>query len=213
MQSASLDTAMLFALMGAGAVFALAGIWLLLRRSPEGTSKVELFGLKFETSSAGLFVFAVGAMFLGLPVFIGQTSMERAAPPIAERGLDAAKSSELAPARIARKEVEPNNSAAAAHVLRLGEAVSGSVAQNSLDFFRVDVPKTSIAGYSIALSGRDASLAILDRDGEELFNRRLPPGGGTIGFRGHAAPAGVIARVTGHGTSREIYTLVTAQVP
>ena len=55
----------LIVLMVAGAAFAGVGLWLLLKPKPTGsTAKIEIFGLKFESSSAGLLVFLIGAVFL-----------------------------------------------------------------------------------------------------------------------------------------------------
>ena len=61
----------LLTLMIAGGVFSVSGLWLMFRVQSSGeTAKVELFGLKFQSSSAGLFVFLIGATFLLLPLFV-----------------------------------------------------------------------------------------------------------------------------------------------
>ncbi len=58
-------------LMVAGAVFAAAGLWLLLRPKPSGTAaRIELFGMKFESSSAGVLVFLIGAVFRAIPIVV-----------------------------------------------------------------------------------------------------------------------------------------------
>jgi hypothetical protein len=71
MQIVALDGAKLLALMLAGGVFALAGLWLMFRPQPAGeAARIELFGLKFQASSAGLLVFLIGAVFLAVPIFV-----------------------------------------------------------------------------------------------------------------------------------------------
>ncbi|MEM0989669.1 MAG: hypothetical protein AAGK00_12360 [Pseudomonadota bacterium] len=71
MDIVALDGTKLLALMAAGGIFALAGLWLIFRPKEEGdTAKIELFGLKFQSSSAGLLVFLIGAVFLALPIFV-----------------------------------------------------------------------------------------------------------------------------------------------
>ncbi|MFD3189340.1 hypothetical protein ACFMPD_03565 [Sedimentitalea sp. HM32M-2] len=70
------ETFKLVILMIAGAAFAGVGLWLLLRPKPSGASaKIELFGLKFESSSAGLLVFLIGAVFLVLPLFVPEKTV------------------------------------------------------------------------------------------------------------------------------------------
>jgi hypothetical protein len=71
MSFTALDSTKLLALMAAGGLFAIAGLWLMFRPKTDGHSaKIELFGMKFESSSAGLLVFVIGAAFLGSPLFV-----------------------------------------------------------------------------------------------------------------------------------------------
>lgn len=54
-----------FILMASGAMFALAGIYMMIRPSmQDGETKIEIFGLKFNASSGGLIVFLVGTSIL-----------------------------------------------------------------------------------------------------------------------------------------------------
>ncbi len=71
MSPVALDGTKLLILMTAGGVFALAGLWLMFRPPVQGqAAHVELFGMKFQSSSAGLLVFLIGAVFLAVPVFV-----------------------------------------------------------------------------------------------------------------------------------------------
>ena len=74
MTPVALDGTKLIILMIAGGVFALAGLWLMFRpqRGTEAgdAAKIELFGLKFQSSSAGLLVFLIGAVFLAVPIVV-----------------------------------------------------------------------------------------------------------------------------------------------
>jgi len=66
-----LDETKLFALMAAGAIFALAGLYLLLRRPSDAeAARIELFGLKLQAASAGLVVFLIGAALLASPLVV-----------------------------------------------------------------------------------------------------------------------------------------------
>ena len=67
----ALDAMKLTAMMVSGGVFAIAGLWLMFRPQQAGeAAKAELFGLKFQASSAGLVVFVIGAAFLALPIIV-----------------------------------------------------------------------------------------------------------------------------------------------
>lgn len=70
MTPVALDGAKLLILMAAGGVFALAGLWLMFRPAKGQGANIEMFGLKFQSSSAGLLVFLIGAVFLAVPVFV-----------------------------------------------------------------------------------------------------------------------------------------------
>lgn len=76
MELNALESSKLLALMVAGGAFALAGLWLMFRPKPEGSAaKLELLGMKFESSSAGLLVFLIGAAFLATPLMVAEKSV------------------------------------------------------------------------------------------------------------------------------------------
>ena len=88
MEFNTLEPTKLIALMIAGGLFALAGLWLMFRPRKDGHSaKIELFGMKFESSSAGLLVFVIGAAFLASPLFVQERDV--AASPQASATADA----------------------------------------------------------------------------------------------------------------------------
>lgn len=63
MEPVALDSTKLAVIMAAGALFALAGLWLMIRPPAQGGStSIELCGMKIQSASAGLLVFPVGAL-------------------------------------------------------------------------------------------------------------------------------------------------------
>jgi hypothetical protein len=126
-----------------GGVFALTGLWLMLKPKPEGSSaKVELFGLKFESSSAGLLVFIVGALFLALPVMVPE---QRGAPPgpdaVPQRASADAGAGTVQgdgdiplPRRADTAEVEPNDTISDSNQIEVGQTIKGSLAPNDDDW-------------------------------------------------------------------------------
>jgi hypothetical protein len=165
----------LLALMGAGAVFALVGLYLLIRPKPEnGTAKIELFGIKFESSSAGVLVFLIGAVFLAIPLFVPEkpADTDPGAPPEVPDSADAitpplrpgtgtvtgpiaAVMPEPArpqpPVMVATiDEAEPNNRVARATRIALGQVVRGRVDnKDDIDWFEMPVPAGGLAAAEI----------------------------------------------------------------
>ena len=164
MITATLDTTKLVVLMLAGAAFAAAGLWLMLRPKPEtGAAKIELFGLKFEAASAGLLVFLTGAGFIAVPVFVPERESVPAprassdAPQVGVSGQPATgagpaekKDGRVAPvpiptdiiparARATAREVEPNNDYESANLIAAGRSVAGEVQNRNEDWFAVPV--------------------------------------------------------------------------
>jgi hypothetical protein len=125
-------------LMVAGAAFAATGLWLLLRPSKaEGAAKIELFGLKFESSSAGILVFLIGAAFLALPLFVEpRPAALDLAPGVGVAAPSAPGVPLLLPARGA-EEVEPNDTIHAAARLPLEATVKGVVNHDDSDWYVV----------------------------------------------------------------------------
>lgn len=151
----------LLVLMIAGAVFAGAGLWLLIRPKPSGTAaKIELFGLKFESSSAGVLVFLIGAAFLAVPLFVPEKAMVQpsggtqgngtppqtpgkpeAPQPEASPSAPSDQTALILPPGPEVAETEPNDRLLIANQIQLGQTVSGEVRKGNDDWFVVAVPE------------------------------------------------------------------------
>jgi hypothetical protein len=142
MQVVALDGTKLIVLMLAGGVFALAGLWLMFRPQPEGeAARIELFGLKFQASSAGLVVFLIGAVFLAVPVFVPEKigPTRPAAPPAPGSASNTGTALDQSLPRAADgSEIEPNDAISSANALVLGQAVGGALSPDELDWYLVD---------------------------------------------------------------------------
>ena len=156
----------LIVLMVAGAAFAGVGLWLLLKPKTTGSSaKIELFGLKFESSSAGLLVFLIGAIFLAIPLFVPEKVAEiRPVPnelvqpdPGAGTGSEPSegeKSDETAlvpqigqtalvlPPDPQVSEVEPNDKIQEANQLGFGQTLKGKVRKGEADWYVIPLPSS-----------------------------------------------------------------------
>lgn len=164
----ALDGTKLLILMVAGAAFAGVGLYLLLRPNSEGTAKIELFGLKFESSSAGLLVFLVGAAFMALPLFVKEEQVS-ASPVIPSDGRSLAGGNaqtpttplvSLAGTQVV-EEVEPNDDQSGPNTVLLGQRVRGEVFKDEPDWFVMPVPEGGVIGHQIMLkhvSGKEVRL-------------------------------------------------------
>lgn len=143
METVALDQAKLFVLMSAGAIFSLAGLWLMFRPAAEGeAAKIEVFGLKFQSSSAGLLVFLIGAAFLAVPIFVPERP--ESTPAEANPANSQGERPDLAPPRerASGKEIEPNDGYEEANQIEAGDSIAGHVHKGSDDWFVVPVRST-----------------------------------------------------------------------
>jgi hypothetical protein len=166
MQIVALDGAKLLALMLAGGVFALAGLWLMFRPQPAGeAARIELFGMKVQASSAGLLVFLIGAVFLAVPIFVPEKPISLApsvaandapranvqAPPFRATASEPATQVEEAAFDVHAgafiDEREPNNAVTEANRLELGQTMRGHVRPDDIDWFVV--PTEGVEAESI----------------------------------------------------------------
>lgn len=139
MELASLDAGKLLALMVFGGLFALAGLVLMFRPKPEGSSaKIELLGMKFESSSAGLLVFLTGAAFLALPIFAPEarspaervvtTDEPQPAEPEGEAASDPSPTGTIVlPTGPGASDSEPNEFVTSANRISFGTFYSGRI--------------------------------------------------------------------------------------
>jgi hypothetical protein len=89
MTPVALDGSKLLILMVAGGVFALSGLWLMFRQPAAGeAAKIEIFGLKFQSSSAGLLVFLIGSVFLGVPIVVPEKTGDVGEAPVPRPGAE-----------------------------------------------------------------------------------------------------------------------------
>lgn len=160
-------------LMSIGALFAFAGLYMMLRPKPEGAAKVELFGLKFESSSAGLLVFIVGAAFLAVTLFVPerQGGAGDNEGPIAEAPKTPQEPGASTPPKTITegaliKEKEPNNGIRDAQPLAIGQVVAGKFGGNSgEDWYSVSFPSGDIANHEIKLRhvhGNNVTVTLYD---------------------------------------------------
>lgn len=194
MELSALDPGKIFALMGAGGLFALAGLYLMFRPKADGHSaKIEIFGMKFESSSAGLLVFVIGSAFLASPLFIRESTDPDdglASTSTASDPNDAALvSSEAQPAGVTTttpqplsvqtsparaitavgEEAEPNNTIAVANEIPVGSLITGEVAEGDMDFYSFTFPGDFDGQFTVNLSSgaRDIGFTIFDELGGE----------------------------------------------
>lgn len=170
-----ISAAKLIALMLAGGIFALAGLYMMLRPRPEGAAKIELFGLKFESSSAGLLVFLVGAGFLAVSLFVPEKNNNSRQDPLTDRP---EVPSEQPPNQIVplpagadTKESEPNDSVQTADIIALGSTVSGKLRTKESDWFVL--PTETLQGKRLVvkvrnLTGAYTEVFIYDEDEQKV---------------------------------------------
>ena len=155
MELSQLDGTKLLIFMVAGGLFALAGLWLMFRpKTSDGAAKIEIFGLKLESSSAGLVVFLIGAVFLATPLVVEEKQDVSSGevvvgdetaptddesdvtdlPENVESGIEFDTSLPL-PKRADREELEENGTISDANALEVGQTVKGKLARDDLDWF------------------------------------------------------------------------------
>jgi hypothetical protein len=145
-------------LIWAGAVFALAGLVLMMRPRPGGTTaKLELFGLKVEAGSAGVMAFPIGSAFLAAPIVVPERSQGLPGPDApgllprngavgSTNGGGTAGQQALTghvPVAITLKsiEAEPDNTLPSANLAALGSSIQGRLEGiGSLDLYAIAIP-------------------------------------------------------------------------
>ncbi|PTX55653.1 hypothetical protein C8N43_0292 [Litoreibacter ponti] len=164
----ALDGTKLIILMVAGAVFAAVGLYLMVRPKAGDAAKIELFGMKFESSSAGLLVFIVGAAFLATPLFAPEKS-GGGDDNSAQAGVaDPSKPPALRlPSYPEVEEQEPNDRAQAANIVAFGQTVAGSSRAKEADWFILELPPDPPEKVTIRVrhvDGGSVSYEIFDQD-------------------------------------------------
>ncbi|MEP2030032.1 MAG: hypothetical protein ABJI96_15130 [Paracoccaceae bacterium] len=167
----ALDGIKLVILMAAGLLFAVAGLYLLMRPKPEGSAaRIELFGLKFESSSAGLLVFLIGAAFMASPMFVKERSGTEEESPEAPGQVEPAPKKPghvILPDTPGAQESEPNDIVQDANELRIGATVAASVRKGQQDWYVI--PTADHIGQRLivtlrAVSGPQVGGEVFDTD-------------------------------------------------
>jgi hypothetical protein len=160
-------------LLIAGVIFALAGLWLMMRpkkvaQSGEGEettsgAKLELFGLKFQSSSAGLLVFLVGAAFMAGGTLLPERQVSVIDGWKFAEGSDdpQQKSPDADASESATNEVEPNDASVEANVLSVGSVLSGKVEGSDEDFYVVELPEGFTGTFAVNIRGH-AKFKVFD---------------------------------------------------
>ena len=138
-------------LQTAGAVFAVAGLYLLWRPVPEtGATQIDFLGFKLNAASGGLPVFLVGAAFLSAPMFVPLHDGNAPEPPSASRPASPAARAGRATAGAEIPEDEPRNDTyLEATVLRVGEVSTGTIGAADTDWFRI--PFDGLEGEAVVI--------------------------------------------------------------
>lgn len=162
------DAFVLKFLMFVGVLFSAAALWLLLKpRSNSGTAKIELFGLKFESSSAGVIVFLIGTMFLVAPLFVPEReskdlsdrgSVEKISAPTIPPNSSAENPGSravLLPPGPESQEIEPNNELRKANQINFNNVVLGETSGSDPDWYVVAITEPAPKKIEVRLHKRE----------------------------------------------------------
>ncbi|WP_281857532.1 hypothetical protein [Litoreibacter halocynthiae] len=181
MEFEAVSATRMIALMLVGGAFAFAGLYMMLRPRPEGAAKIELFGLKFESSSAGLLVFLVGAAFLSVTLFVPErqtVSTQVDIVPVAGDSKEAPKpvsaeeSNQVSEIAVL-EESEPNDGVRDADPLQIGQVVAGRFKNQAgdVDWYSVSFDSGNIAQHEIKLrhvNGNRVAVTVYDLREQEI---------------------------------------------
>ncbi|MEO0913980.1 MAG: hypothetical protein AAFY59_13480 [Pseudomonadota bacterium] len=181
MEFNAVDGATLLTLRIAGAIFALAGLWLVLKphkepakgeedEEPKTGTRIKAFGLEFEASSAGLLIVLIGIGLFASPLFVREKA-NWAGPGTGPDG-DGGGFGYASPIEIEGVEGEPNNSIASANIVPAGAVVSGAVERDNEDFFKVEIPEDATGEIVFTALADYIGLTVLKDDGEVLYSKR-----------------------------------------
>lgn len=192
---ANLDHVDKFFLMIVGTASIFAGLYMMLKPTTlNGETRLEIFGLKFNSSSGGLVVFLVGAiLIIGTALAPENISLDR----------DADVKSNISPIEIKKSnekqkmidnidkefgsiknndiEIEPNNSNAESHTIMQNIKYEGSLdgrVKDDKDWFYINSNKNnevyniSVEGGSLFRSG--CLFTVYDFEGNKIHSAMLP---------------------------------------
>lgn len=195
----NLDQTEKYVLMASGAVFALAGIYMMIKPSMrDGETKIEFFGLKFNASSGGLLVFLVGSGFLvgaALAPEKNLVSAERSGGTQAQAKFDTSETNSntgetnrnkaiLLPEKADTPEQEPNNSIHDANQISKGVFYKARIDQerkDNQDWFIIPTSDSKNKDMKIQIrtswagNSGECHMQILDQDEQRIKKVVLPP--------------------------------------
>lgn len=187
----------LYLLLAVGLIFALAGLRLIFTKSSEeNAARIEIFGLKFQSSSAGLLVLLIGAAFLAVPIFKPPPAAQSentldpskkqldqgsaAGTPPSEKS---PKEAILLPPEADTPEAGPNNKITNANQFALGFGAVGNIDKDRNDFedwYVVDISGSEAADFSAQIrSPGGCRLTVYDAQEEQIGHTYCNNGGGS----------------------------------
>ncbi len=200
----SLDKTTIWSLTIIGGLFAIVGLYLIIRRSSgEDTAKIEIFGLKFQSSSAGTLVFLIGSTFLFTPLIVPEkpinipsvsTNLQKVnVDPQSEKiGLGSSENrinknvAIILPNKAGAKEHEPNNFLTEANQIARKEVYAGRLDKSRKDYEDwYVIPTNDIKNQDMriqirSLSGGVCRIFIFNELEEEMKSNYCKDNGGSV---------------------------------
>lgn len=187
----------LYLLLTVGLIFALAGLRLVFTKSSEeNAARIELFGLKFQSSSAGLLVLLIGAAFLAVPIFNppppaqsenvlepSKKQLDQGPAALNPPSAKPPKEAILLPQEADTPEAEPNNKITDANQFALGFGAVGSIDKKRNDFedwYVIDISGSEAVDFSTQIrSPGGCLLTVYDAQEEQIGYTYCNNGGGS----------------------------------
>ena len=187
----TIDTTISSVLMVVGGLVMFVGLFLMFRPSAHG-AKFELFGLKFESSSAGILVFLVGTGILVNPIYMDRVTSQDAEEIVGDGTVQAqadgvvvatvpegAMGGQPVDLTVGRAlflegaEIEPNNTLAGANVVAVGSSITGEVTLGDDDYFTFFLPDGFEGKVAINVEG-SIRMRVFDDLGTEIYSHVTP---------------------------------------
>ena len=179
----------IYALMLVGLCIAAAGLFLIFKRKgDEAAERVEILGMKLQSSSAGTIVFLVGAVLLAAPLFVPRSagtpvshaSVEVETPVASPQGGTAL----VLPPSANTPEQEPNNLVTQANQFSLGHGAGGTLDRerdDMEDWYVVDLGDSEATDYEVQVRnlGGGCRVVVFDQNEEKLDSQYCDNDGGS----------------------------------
>lgn len=198
----ALDKPTLYFIMAVGLVLTMSGLYFIFKhKDDENAARIELFGLKFQSSSAGTLVVLLGAAFLVVPLFAPRasdgavTKTERSGAIVAQDANDpeanelggSARLAVMLPATAGAEEQEPNDQLTQSNQFEQGFGVKGSVnsdRDDHNDWYVVDVSSSEATDFTIKIRNLSGGciVYVYDQDEQEIGSSYCNNNGGSKSF-------------------------------